>query len=246
MRLCASALLLLVVGCLGQQIPPPTRIILLDGWHNDEKQQLHYRWDGTYQGGFSQLGTLLRELGGNLRTLKEPITGTSLRGADCLILVDPDTPAETESPRFFDDKEAAAIDEWVSNGGNLVLLGNDKGNAEFEHFNKVATRFGIKFVEGKHVNQQGLSKLKLKSNGKHPVFAGDLEFYGVDLAPLEVTAAGAEILMSDNGVALMAIIKHGKGSVFALGDPWLYNEYIGSSDNRQIGQNLFRYLLWKR
>ena len=59
-------------------------------------------------------------------------------------------------------------------------------------------------------------------------------------------AAGAEILMSDNGVALMAIVKHGKGSVFALGDPWLYNEYIGSSDNRQIGQNLFRYLLWKR
>ena len=246
MRLRASVLLLLVVGCSGQSNPPSTKIILLDGWHNDEKQQLHYRWDGTYQGGFSELRELLRGLGGNLRTLKEPITERALQGADCFIVVDPDTPAETEAPRFFDDKEAAAIDGWVRQGGTLVLLGNDKGNAEFEHFNKVATRFGIKFVEGKHANQQGVSKLKLKGDGKHPVFAADLEFYGVDLAPLEVNAAGAEILMSDNGVALMAIVKHGKGSVFALGDPWLYNEYIGSSDNRQIGQNLFRYLLWKR
>jgi unsaturated rhamnogalacturonyl hydrolase len=221
----------------------PHKVIALDGWHNDEKLP-HYRWEATYPGGYSQLGDLLKGMGGELRTIHEPLSAKTLTGADCLIVADPDTPEESDDPKYFTAPENAAVEAWVRAGGRLVLLGNDKGNAEFEHFNELAGRFGLQFIESKHVNAQGVSKLKLKGTAENPVFSGGLEFYAVDVAPLAVKNRTAEILLSDNGEDIMAIVRHGKGLVFALGDPWLYNEYIGRSDNRRIGENLFRYLLW--
>ena len=44
-------------------------VVLLDGWHNNEDQP-HYRWDGTYPGGFSELGKLLERLGIPVNTLR--------------------------------------------------------------------------------------------------------------------------------------------------------------------------------
>jgi unsaturated rhamnogalacturonyl hydrolase len=41
----------------------------------------------------------------------------------------------------------------------------------------------------------------------------------------------------------MAVCSHGKGMVFALGDPWGYNEYIDAFDNRVGLTNVFRWLL---
>ena len=46
----------------------------------------------------------------------------------------------------------------------------------------------------------------------------------VDMAPLRVTAVGRE----------------GKGQVIALGDPWLYSEYLYTQGNRRIAEKLFR------
>ncbi|MEI2709243.1 MAG: hypothetical protein V9E96_09555 [Chitinophagaceae bacterium] len=37
--------------------------------------------------------------------------------------------------------------------------------------------------------------------------------------------------MQENGYVIAAIAKYGKGSVFAIGDPWLYNEYV---DGRKL------------
>jgi unsaturated rhamnogalacturonyl hydrolase len=34
--------------------------------------------------------------------------------------------------------------------------------------------------------------------------------------------------VNDNGDVIMAIARSGKGTVFAVGDPWFYNEYIDS------------------
>jgi len=219
-------------------------VIAVDGWHNNEKQP-HYRWDGAYNGGFSKLGTMLKGLGGELRTITESVTAANLKGVDCLIAVDPDTPTETANPQYWNAAEIAAVDKWVKGGGTLLLLGNDKGNAEFEHFNELATKFGVTFVEGRHATATGVTRLRLKGPA-NPVFEGSLEFYAVDVAPLKITHARPEILLSESNVALMAVLKHGKGSVFALGDPWLYDEYIATADNTRIGENLLRYLLWTK
>ena len=65
----------------------------------------------------------------------------------------------------------------------------------------------------------------------------------MDVAPLEVKSPAAQVLLAESNTPLMVQVKHGKGEVAALGDPWLYNEYIGSSDNRRLGLDLFRTLL---
>ncbi|RYZ46286.1 MAG: glycoside hydrolase family 88 protein, partial [Sphingobacteriales bacterium] len=45
----------------------------------------------------------------------------------------------------------------------------------------------------------------------------------------------AQSAYSDKGDVLMAIAKVGKGKVFAVGDPWIYNEY---ADGRKLPADL--------
>jgi hypothetical protein len=113
----------------------PAAVVAIDGYHNNEtKDPEHYRWEGTRNGGYSELGAVIQKLGGELRTVREPMGAKTLAGIDVLIIADPDTPAE-------------------------------------------------------------------------------------------------------------ATVNYGKGLVAALGDPWIYNEYINSRDNHRMAENLFRRLL---
>ena len=218
-------------------------VVAVDGFHNNEsKMPDHYRWDGTRNGGFSEFGKLLKGLGAELRTVQERVTREALAGIDVFIIVDPDTPAETDDPKYIEPAEINAIEQWVRNGGRLVLLGNDKGNAEFEHFNRLAARFGIEFIETTYPKVAG--KGILTATGPHPIFENGLMLYLVEIAPLRVSG-DVEVILSDKATPIMALAHAGKGQVFALGDPWAYNEYIDHKDNRRIVTNLFRVLMKK-
>jgi len=74
-------------------------------------------------------------------------------------------------------------------------------------------------------------------------FTPGLNFYGVDIAPLRVTAKNAETLLAERATPIMAVVRIGKGQVIALGDPWIYNEYLYTQDNRRIAEELFRKVL---
>jgi unsaturated rhamnogalacturonyl hydrolase len=50
-------------------------------------------------------------------------------------------------------------------------------------------------------------------------------------------------VLTDNGTVVMALSRVGRGIVFAVGDPWLYDEYIERNDNPRVATNLFRMLL---
>ena len=218
-------------------------VVAVDGFHNSEsKMPDHYRWEGTRPGGFSEFGKLLQGLGAELRTVKERVTPAALSGIDVFIIVDPDTPAETDDPQYIKQSEIDAIEPWVRQGGRLVLLGNDKGNAEFEHFNRLAARFGIQFVETTYPKVAGKGILTV--TGSHPIFENGLTLYLVEIAPLKLSG-DAEVMLADQGTPLMALAHAGKGEVFALGDAWVYNEYLDHKDNRRIATNLFRLLLKK-
>ncbi len=218
------------------------KTIGLDAFHNNEaKAPGHYAWDAAYPGGFSELGKLIRGMGGELRTVRDRVSAKTLAGLDVFLAVDPDTPAETAEPKYFEKAEIRAIEKWVRTGGQLVLLGNNKGNAEFERFNQLSSRFGIEFVETKYVDPQGASKITLRSEGA--ILGKSLRAYFVDVAPLRISAKESETLLSAGGTPVMSLVKHGKGSVVALGDPWIYNEYIDRADNRQMASNLLRHLL---
>ena len=232
----ALALLTLASAPLGAQT-----VVALDGYHNAERAMPeHYQWEGTTDGGFSKLANGFREHEVEVRTLRSRIDAASLQGVNLLIVVDPDTPEETPEPKYIEDSEIEAIARWVNDGGRLVLLGNDKGHAEFTHFNRLASRFGIRFLEETYPKMSG--KAILIATGKHPIFEGGLQAYLVEVAPLKLVAP-AEPMLTHEGTDVMALAHVGRGMVFALGDPWLYNEYIERNDNVRIATNLFRMLL---
>ena len=238
MALRLSTLLLLLVAAtpLAAQT-----VVALDGYHNAERAMPeHYQWEGTSDGSFSKLANGFREHDVELRTLRSRIDAASLSGVNLLIIVDPDTPEETPDPKYIADAEIDAIVKWVTEGGRLVLLGNDKGHAEFTHFNRLAAHFGIQFLEETYPKVTG--KAILVATGKHPIFEDRLQVYLVEVAPLKL-AAPAEPVLSDNGTDVMALARVGRGIVFAVGDPWLYDEYIERNDNPRVATNLFRMLL---
>ncbi len=233
------AILLCLVPGMAQNTP--RKIVALDGFHNNEsKMPDHYQWDGVRPGGFSELGKLLQGLGAELKTIRERLTPAALAGVAMLIIVDPDTPAETADPQYISAEEITAVESWVRAGGRLVLLGNDKGNAEFAHFNQLAKRFGIEFLEETYLKVTGKGILITKGEG--PIFDGAPEAYLVEVAPLKVDK-GVSVVFADHGTPIMALAEAGSGKVFALGDPWIYNEYIDRKNNRAIATKLFRSLL---
>lgn len=227
----------------------PLKTVAVDNWHNKESGQHegHYAWDvdnpnANYMGGFSGLGHMLMGIGAGLKTIKEPFSQKSLNGLDLLIVADPDNEKESKTPNYFTDAEIEATTTWVNNGGTLVLLGNDPGNAEFPRFNALAKKFGIEFLETKHTDPNGNAKLTLQTT-PGGWLTPNLKFYAVDVAPLKLTAPNAEVLLSERQTPIIATVKHGKGRVLALGDPWLYNEYLYTQDNRRLAEELFRKFL---
>ena len=231
---------LLLIACAFQLQAATT--VLLDGYHNNEtKDPGHYQWATTNNGGFAELEVLLHNLGAETRTLRQPVSRLTLAGAKIFIIVDPDTPEESASPKYIQPAESAALEQWVGDGGRLVLLANDKGNAEFPHLNQLAAKFGIEFEETTFKNAKGEDHITVASDS--PVLGDRLQTYLVSVAPLKLTNPEAKVLIRDNGRALAALVPHGKGSVFAIGDPWIYNEYINRANTREMAENLFRSLI---
>ena len=168
---------------------------------------------------------------------------------DIYIIVDPDTPKETKKPNFIESDGRKTISDWVSNGGILVLLANDSLNCEFTHLNLLAERFGIHFngdsknrVTGKNFDMGKIDKFP-----NHPIFKNVKKIYIKELSTLKLNG-NAKPVLTDNDDTIMAISKFGKGYVFAVGDPWFYNEYIDNRklplgfENFKAAKNLFNWL----
>jgi unsaturated rhamnogalacturonyl hydrolase len=197
-----------------------------------EPETWHYTWEDRTHGGFYFWGTQWRDLGANTAYVTSAPTAASLKNVDVYIIVDPDTKKETPQPNFVQAADVKAVTEWVKAGGVLVLMANDTSNCEIPRFNKLAEAFGMHFdavnlnmVKGSQF-EQGLVELP----AGNPVFKTARAAYIKELAPITVSGA-AKPLVSKDKYVIMATAKVGKGTVFAVGDPWLYTEYV---DGRKI------------
>ena len=234
------------------------KTVLLDSYFNNELKKdpagrmapWHYKWDEMPNAGFYVWGHLFRNHGARTATLAEAPTARNLRGSDVYIIVDPDTKEETENPRFVEPAHVRAVADWVRAGGVLVLLGNDVGNAEFDRFNELAGRFGIRFNKDSKNRVQGnnFGEGKITVPAGHPIFRTARTLFLKELSTLEVSRP-AEAVLRDKGYNVMAVAKHGRGTVFALGDPWLYNEYVDGRklpaefENHKAARDLAKWLL---
>lgn len=263
---------LVVEGIRGLELPltealnpvPPdafvglNKLVLLDCFYNNEWKKdsagnvvrFHYTWDDSTNSGYSILAMVVSRLGCSMDTLPSVPTVDALRHASIYVIVDPDTRKETQNPHYIDTNAIDAVVAWVRQGGVLVLMGNDQGNAEFEHMNQLAGRFGIRFNEDSR-NRVTKNQFEVGTFEKfphHPLFDGVRKIFIKELSTLQLQEP-AHAVFSEGGDVIMAYSQVEKGSVFAVGDPWFYNEYMDSRrlpegyDNARAAENLFRWLL---
>ncbi len=250
-QLCRGILSVLLTGMLSpvfaQSAPAKDVRVTLDYWYNHEFKKdkagntirWHYTWEEQENGGFSIWGHIFDSLGVKRDTLAAAPTTTNLKNTDVYILVDPDTEQESPAPNYMNSKDADVIYNWVKAGGVLVLMENDSLNAEFTHFNTLAEKFGIHFngdsrnrVQGRNYEQGALM-----IPPHHEIFPNVKKVYIKELSTMTVKAP-AKAVYKDGNYVIMAVAKVGKGTVFAVGDPWFYNEY---TDGKRLTPDFQNY-----
>lgn len=234
------------------------KTVTLDSYFNNEikKDQSghelswHYKWEELANGGFSIWGEQFENSGFKLHTLYAAPDAENLKNSSVYIIVDPDTEKESKEPKFVMPEHIKAITDWVKAGGILVLMANDTGNAELEHFNQLAKNFGVQFnldSKGRVLNNE-YEMGKIRVPVSDPFFKIAKQLFVKEFSSLHISAPARSVLKDASGNEVMAIARLGKGSVFIIGDPWLYNEYVdgrklpAAYDNFNAGQDLINWI----
>ncbi|MGB7190379.1 MAG: glycoside hydrolase family 88 protein, partial [Acidobacteriaceae bacterium] len=216
------------------------KTILVDAWFNSQqrtnaagqKHYFHYKWSDFSSSGFSLLGHIFQSHGASLAMLDQPPTLARLRNAQMYFIVSPDIPKWNPHPNYVQPQDVQQVAAWVKQGGVLVLMENDPDNSDVEHFNLIADRFGIHFdnVLKHHILGDQFAPGFIPVTGAGPIFHHPHTLYMKDTCGISVKAPAASLL-SDNQGIVIASAKYGKGTVVAVIDPWLYNEY---TDHRKV------------
>jgi unsaturated rhamnogalacturonyl hydrolase len=234
------------------------KTVLLDRYFNSEKRKdatgtpvyWHYVWEERSHPGFATFGSVFKKYGARLASLDNAPTAANLKNASVYIIVDPDHVKDNPTPNYVTDKDAKVITDWVKAGGVLLIMANDSMNCDLDHLNKLSSAFGITFTN------KSLNMVKNDNYETGVVFpgAGNVIFkqpkkmYLKEVSAINVKAP-AKALIKKDGDVIIATAKLGKGAVFAVGDPWLYNEYIDGRklpaeyENYKAGEDLVKWLL---
>jgi hypothetical protein len=229
-------------------------VVGLDNWFNHEinpgtGKPFHYLWTDTAFSGYSSWGEIFKARGAKIKLVGKP-EKTELQKISIYIIVDPDTTSESPHPNYLEPEDISSIRKWVYDGGVLAVLANDGPNCEFTHLNRLMSEFGMTF---NHVTLHKVTGDDFEMGASvnlpgHELFRGVRKIYLKDVSDLNIKGS-AKAILTENGKVLMAENKFGKGYVFAVGDPWIYNEYIdharlpASFDNRKAAENLTDILL---
>lgn len=228
--------------------PGKGKTVTLDSYFNNEfytepatgaQASFHYKWEERDNNGFYFFRNSFEYAGAKTNTLYEAPDGSNLKKSDVYIIVDADTEKETRNPNYMKPEYVKAIAEWVKAGGVLVLLANDAGNAELKQFTTLSDVFGIHFNEDSRNKVTGsqfeMGALTIPAD--NPVFKTARKVYIKEISTLQLSG-DAKANLTDGKDVLIATAKYGKGTVFAVGDPWFYNEYV---DGRKLPADFQNY-----
>ena len=235
------------------------KTVLLDRWFNSEKKKdatgtevyWHYVWEERSHGGFYTLGNIFEKNGAKLASLNVAPTTANLKGASVYIIVDADHKKDNPNPNYVTANDVKVISDWVKAGGTLLIMANDSNNCDLQHLNLLASAFGVKFTD-KSLNmvkndmyEQGV----VLPGANNPIFKSPEKMYLKEVSALEIKAPAVANAVKDWDV-IIATAKYGKGKVLAVGDPWLYNEYVDSRkllpaefQNYKAAEDLVKWLL---
>jgi hypothetical protein len=212
-----------------------SKLVTLDSYFNDEHRKnaagtlesYHYKWEETDNNGFSILANVFKKHGAELTTLYTAPTAENLKKTAVYIIVDPDTKKESPDPKYIRPADVQVISEWVKNGGVLLLMANDSANVELPHFNTLAKKFGMHFTDDliSHVTDDQHFEDGAIPTVNHPIFKTSTKLFMKDACAITVSGSAKAELWSGKSI-IVASATYGKGVVLAVGDPWLYNEYV--------------------
>lgn len=230
--------------------------VTLDYYFNHEvhkvkgaDERFHYLWEDETNSGFSKWGGWFKAAGATLKSLDAAPTADNLKGTDVYIIVDPDSKKESPNPNYIEAKDIIEIERFVRAGGVLVMMANDSANVELSHFNKLAARFGMHFNDDLHnhvIDDAHFADGTLTVTD-NPLFKTATKIFLKDIATIAVKSP-ARGALKDGDAVIIATAKIGKGTVLAVGDPWLYNEYVNGRlpagyENDKAAQDLAAWLL---
>ena len=232
--------------------------VVVDGWFNSQQRadafgrqvEFHYKWDTWDAPGYSLFGHLFREFGAATGELDAEPTLAGLKSAQVYVIASPDNALKNPHPHFANARDRAQLAAWVKAGGVLVMMENDTSFADLDHFNTIGDKFGIHFnsVLRKHVIGTDWEQGKIQIDGNGPVFRHPHTIYVKDVCTI-TPARPARALLQEGGDIFMATAKYGRGTVIAMTDPWLYNEYTDGRklpamyDNYAAGKEFARWIL---
>ena len=236
--------------------------MLLDAWFNSQTRTnaagqtelYHYKWDDTRDSGYSLFGQIWRSDGVQTKTLTTAPTIEELRATQYYIIVSPDNLARNPHPHFMTEKDAEQIAGWVRDGGVLLMMENDPANADIEHMDQLADKFGLHFnnVLAHHVENNNIAMGRIDLPTPAPPFTHPHVIYMKDTCSLTLTGEAKPLLHDKAGALLMAYAKYGRGMAVAVTDPWLYNEYTDGKrlpaeyDNYAAGQEFVQWAIDER
>lgn len=234
------------------------KTVLLDRFYNSEKRKdaagalnyWHYTWEERSHPGFNTLGSIFQKNGASLYSLDVAPTAASLKTASVYIIVDPDHIRDNPSPNYMAAKEVKVISDWVKNGGTLLLMANDSNNCDLKHFNLLSKAFGIHFTDKSlnMVKNDNYIQGEVVVGTENPVFTSSPRMFLKELSVLEIKPPAKALVKKDTDI-IIATAKYGKGTVLAVGDPWLYNEYVDGRklpaeyENYKAAEDLVKWLL---
>jgi len=214
-----------------------------------ETERFHYLWTEKASPGFSILGDVFKSQGFELKSLEAAPTIANLQGTSVYIIVDPDSRKENPSPNYIQPADVSQIANWVKQGGVLVMFANDSANVELPHFNQLAAAFGMHFnddiqnhvIDDAHFADGGVT---VKGN---PLFKTANKIFMKDVCSISITGNAKPLLKNSAGATIIATAKHGKGTVIAISDPWLYDEYTNGRlpaeyENNKAAHDLVAWL----
>lgn len=213
-------------------------------------ERYHYLWTEKDNSGFSIFGNALKKAGATLDTLGKAPTMTNIKGTAIYIIVDPDTKKESPHPNYILEKDIKEIAAWVKGGGVLLIMANDSANVELPHFNSLAAKFGMHFnndLQNHVIDDNHFENGAITTTG-NPVFKTAHKIFMKDACSIALSGPAKPVLKNSAGAVIIATAKYGRGTVVAIGDPWLYNEYTNgrlpaSFENDKAANDLAGWLL---
>jgi unsaturated rhamnogalacturonyl hydrolase len=234
------------------------KTILLDRYFNSELRKdatgtlgyWHYVWEERSHPGFYTLGAIFERYGPKLASLDVAPTAATLKNAGVYIIVDADHAKDNPTPNYINDAAVKTISDWVKAGGVLLVMANDSANCDLTYLNKLMAVFGMSYTNKSlnMVKNDFFETGVVVPNPGNGVFVQPKKMFLKELSPLTVKAPATALITKGDDI-IIATAKYGKGSVLAVGDPWLYNEYVDGRklpaeyENYKAAEDMVQWLL---